>query len=142
VPPYTQRTFSSPDSRHARKGNWVAGVFSLLFFFVAGTLGLVARLRFPDIEPDQAIPTIVTNMLPVGLVGLAVAALLAVIMSTASSYLNSTAVVFVKDIYQPFIRPDITDAGKVWIGRIVTLVVGVASIVFALSVPSVVDAIL
>ncbi len=35
------------------------------------------------------------------------AALLAVVMSTASSYLNSIAVVFTKDIYLPFVNPSV-----------------------------------
>ena len=45
------------------------------------------------------------NLMPVGVLGLVVAALLAVVMSTASSYLNSTAVVLTKDIYQPLSSP-------------------------------------
>jgi solute:Na+ symporter, SSS family len=68
--------------------------------------------------------------------------LLAVVMSTASSYLNSIAVVFVKDIYQPFIDPDVSASRKVWPERGLSLVVGGAAILFAVSVPSIVDALL
>jgi SSS family solute:Na+ symporter len=63
-------------------------------------------------------------------------------MSTASSYLNSIAVVFVKDIYQPFINPNVSASRKVWLERSLSLVVGGAAILFAVSVPSIVDALL
>ena len=142
VPPYAQRTFSTPDSRHARLGFMLSGVFAFAFFFVAASLGLVALKLFPDIAPDQALPTIVMELMPVGLVGILVAALLAVVMSTASSYLNSIAVVFTKDIYQPFINPDVGPRQRLWIERLLSLVVGAAATVFAVTVPSIVDALL
>jgi len=142
VPPYAQRTFSTPDSRHARLGFMLSGVFAFAFFFVAASLGLVALELFPGIEPDQALPTIVMELMPVGLVGLLVAALLAVVMSTASSYLNSIAVVFTKDIYQPFVNPQVGPRQRLWIERGLSLVVGVGATLFAVTVPSIVDALL
>jgi len=120
----------------------MSGVFAFFFFFVSASIGLVALALFPDISPDQAVPTVVKNLVPVGLVGLVVAALLAVVMSTASSYLNSIAVVFVKDIYLPFIDPNLSASRKVWLERILSLAVGGAAILFAVSVPSIVDALL
>ncbi|HWM05456.1 MAG TPA: sodium:solute symporter family protein [Actinophytocola sp.] len=142
VPPYAQRTFSTPDSRHARIGFALSGGFAFLFYFIAASIGLVALVLFPNIAPDQAIPTVVMNLLPAGLIGLVVAALLAVVMSTASSYLNSIAVVFVKDIYQPFINPRVSAQKKLWLERGLSLGIGVVATVFALSVPSIVDALL
>jgi solute:Na+ symporter, SSS family len=141
VPPYTQRAFSTPDPANARKGYVMSGIFAF-FFFVSASIGLVALALYPHISPDQAIPTIVKNILPIGITGLVVAALLAVVMSTASSYLNSMAVVFVKDIYLPFINPNLSASRKVWMERLLSLVVGGAAILFAVSVPSIVDALL
>jgi SSS family solute:Na+ symporter len=80
--------------------------------------------------------------MPIGLVGLLVAALLAVVMSTASSYLNSIAVVFTKDIYLPFVNPRLSRHGRLWTERALSVVVGVAATVFAVTVPSIVDALL
>src|SRR5215204_6374344 len=142
VPPYTQRAFSTPDPANARKGYMMSGIFAFFFFFVSASIGLVALALYPNIAPDQAVPTVVKNVVPVGLVGLVVAALLAVVMSTASSYLNSIAVVFVKDIYLPFINPNLSASRKVWLERGLSLVVGGAAILFAVSVPSIVDALL
>ncbi|WP_046469622.1 sodium:solute symporter family protein [Allosalinactinospora lopnorensis] len=143
VPPYAQRVFSTPDGRNARKGMMLTGAFSLLFYFVTATIGLVCLALFPDrIAGDQAIPTVVMELLPVGLTGLAIAALLAVVMSTASSYLNSCAIVFVKDVYKPFIHPGVSDRSRLALERVLTLVVGAGAILFAVSVPGIVDALL
>src|SRR5215204_4758337 len=141
VPPYTQRAFSTPDPANARKGYVMSGIFAF-FFFVSASIGLVALALYPNISPDQAVPTVVKNVVPIGLVGLVVAALLAVVMSTASSYLNSIAVVFVKDVYQPFIDPNVSASRKVWLERGLSIMVGGAAILFAVSVPSIVDALL
>ena len=142
VPPYTQRALSTPDAASARKGYTVAGIFSILFYFMSASVGLIALVLFPNVSPDQAFPTVVKELLPVGITGLVVAALLAVVMSTASSYLNATAVVFVKDIYQPFINPGVSDSGRLWLQRLITLIVGGAAIIFAFAAPSIVDALL
>jgi SSS family solute:Na+ symporter len=142
VPPYAQRTFSTPDSRHARKGYALAGFFSFFFFFTSASLGLIALVLYPDIESDQALPTVVMNLMPVGVLGLVVAALMAVVMSTASSYLNSTAVVLTKDIYQPLSATELPPSRRLTVERATSVVVGAGATIFALSVPSIVDALL
>jgi len=142
VPPYTQRAFAAKDPQASRRGYLIAGIFSFGFFFVTASIGLVALALFPDTASDQALPTVVANLLPVGITGLVLAALLAVIMSTADSYLNSTAVVFVKDIYIPFLKPNAGDRERLVAQRILTLAVGTAAVIFALSAPSIIDALL
>ncbi|MEV0053698.1 sodium:solute symporter family protein [Saccharopolyspora shandongensis] len=142
VPPYAQRTFSATDARAARKGFVLTGFFAAAFFFITATIGLTALVLFPGIEPDQALTTVVMKLVPAGIVGLVVAALLSVVMSTASSYLNSIAVIFVKDIYQPFVKPDLGARERLWWERALSLVVGVAATLFAISAPSIVDALL
>lgn len=142
VPPYAQRAYATPDAANARKGYTAAGFFGFFFYFVTATLGLIALVLFPDIGQDAALPTIVREILPVGITGLVLAALLAVVMSTADSYLNSTAVVFVKDIYLPFINPELNESRRLWLERAVNFIVGAAAIIFALYVPTIVDALL
>lgn len=142
VPPYAQRTFSTPDSSHARKGFVTAGIFSFFFFFISASIGAVAFVLYPDIEPDSALPTVVTNLMPIGLLGLLVAALLAVVMSTASSYINSSAVVFTDDLYRPLAKHEASQRKRLNIERTLSVVVGAGATIFALTVPSIVDALL
>ncbi|WP_197379657.1 sodium:solute symporter family protein [Mycolicibacterium mengxianglii] len=142
VPPYAQRTFSTPDSSHARKGFVTAGIFSFFFYFIAASIGAVALVLYPDIDPDSALPTVVTNLMPVGLLGLLVAALLAVVMSTASSYLNSSAVVFTDDLYRPLTKQEPSARKRLNMERGLSVLVGAGATLFALTVPSIVDALL
>ena len=142
IPPYTQRAFSAPDASHARKGYALAGVFGFFFYFVSASLGLVALVLFPDIASDQALPTIVSEVLPIGIAGLVAAALLAVVMSTADSLLNSATVVFANDIVKAFLWPDIDRRRMLWLERCVNAVIGLGALFFALSAESIVDALL
>jgi solute:Na+ symporter, SSS family len=142
IPPYTQRALSAPDAGHARKGYALAGVFGFFFYFVSASLGLVALVLFPGIAPDQALPTIVREALPVGIAGLVAASLLAVVMSTADSLLNSSTVAFANDIYKPFINPHISQSRLLWLERGGNVVIGLGALVFALSAKSIVDALL
>ncbi|MCW8885429.1 MAG: sodium:solute symporter family protein, partial [Motiliproteus sp.] len=142
VPPYTQRALAAPDSRNARLGYTIAGGFGFLFYFVSATIGLVALVLFPDTSPDRAMPELIRSALPVGITGLVLAALLAVVMSTADSYLNSSAVVFVRDIYQSFINPEVSEQKRLWIERGVNLAIGIGAIIFALYATSIIDALL
>ena len=142
VQPYAQRAFAAKNSRASRRGFLLAGLFSVGFYFVAASIGLVARVLYPDVSPDQALPTVVAQLLPVGISGLVLAALFAVIMSTADSYLNATAVSFARDLYVSFIHRGAGERLLLVVQRVVTVVVGVGAAFFALAAPSIIDALL
>ncbi|MEV0701049.1 cation:proton antiporter [Saccharopolyspora sp. NPDC050389] len=120
-----QTTITATDARSARWGLVLAGFFAGAFFFITATIGLLATVLFPGVAPDQALTTVVMRLIPAGIVGLVVAALLSVVMSTASSSLNSIAVVFVKDIYRPLVDPDASARKQLWLERALSLGVGV-----------------
>lgn len=75
------------------------------------TLGTDWRLRLPlvgfngAINPEQILPAVLLNMMPTGIKGLLVVAMLAAMMSTQTGMVNGACAYFVKDIYQAFVRP-------------------------------------
>jgi SSS family solute:Na+ symporter len=75
------------------------------------TLGTDWRLRLPlvgfngSINPEQILPAVLLNMMPTGIKGLLVVAMLAAMMSTQTGMVNGACAYFVKDIYQAFLRP-------------------------------------
>ena len=84
---------------------------------------------FPEIDAsimgeDLAFPAMLA-LLPSGLLGLLIAALLAALMSTLSTHLNWGASYIVEDVYARFINVEASDATKVWIGRLSTIVLAV-----------------
>jgi solute:Na+ symporter, SSS family len=70
-------------------------------------------------KPDFAYPTLVLNLLPVGLVGLVMAALLAAVMGAMSSVFNSASTLVTLDFYKK-IRPEASERQLVNFGRIAT----------------------
>ena len=56
-------------------------------------------------EPELALPTVIMEIVPVGLKGILIAALIAAAMSTVDGFLNSSAAYFVNDIYKQHIKP-------------------------------------
>jgi len=80
---------------------------------------------------DEVFGLFIINKMPMGLIGLIVAAVLAAAMSTLSSSLNSSAGAFVADFYRP-LRPDKDDSHYLTVSKSMTLVWGIAQTVVAL----------
>jgi SSS family solute:Na+ symporter len=129
-----QRTLAARDLSTARRGAlWGAflKVWPILIFLIPGVIGAALNeqnmLAIPTdasgaISGDQVFPTMVATLLPAGLRGLVVAALMAALMSSLSSLFNSTATIFTVDVYEK-IRPGLPEAQLVRVGRMATLVV-------------------
>jgi SSS family solute:Na+ symporter len=83
-------------------------------------------------KSDNIVPFFIKTQLPVGMIGLVVAALLAAAMSSLDSDLNSMATVIVDDFFA-HLRPNSTDSQRLWLGRVAVAVLGVMAILFSLS---------
>jgi solute:Na+ symporter, SSS family len=142
-----QRVLAARDAKHARLGPLFCAFIKILpvFFFVLpgvicvalvqqGHFGLetvdgVTRPVGPAASKD-AYPFMITHLLPIGLKGLVVAAMLAAAMQTCSAALNSAATLFAYDIWKRW-RPATTDRSLVKIGRWTTLVATLVAIVLS-----------
>src|SRR5579863_9168919 len=116
-----QRVLSAKDEGHAKAGTIFAGFLKILPVFMLVLPGIIAFALFPDQvkKPDFAYPTLVLNLLPVGLVGLVMAALLAAVMGAMSSVFNSASTLVTLDFYKK-IRPEASENQLVMFGRIAT----------------------
>ena len=137
-----QRVLSARDEGHAKAGTIFAGFLKILPVFLLVLPGLIAFALFkdmfvigPDGSPtngDIAFPTLILNLLPTGLVGLMIAALLAALMGGMASVFNSTSTLVTLDFYKK-LRPDATEKQLVLIGRVATalmVVLGIAWVPF------------
>jgi solute:Na+ symporter, SSS family len=121
-----QRVLAAKDPRHARRGTVFAGYLKLLPLFIFVIPGIVAYAlsqqgRLQLAAPDQALPTLVGTLLPVGLRGLVVAGLLAALMSSLSSVFNSTSTLITIDVYKK-VRSRASERELVLIGQSSTAV--------------------
>jgi len=122
-----QRALSAKNSIIARKGALFAGYLKILpvfIFFLPGVIAFALMqkgiINFSLNNADQALPAMISNFLPVGVKGIAIAGLLAALMSSLSSAFNSSSTLLTIDFYQKF-RPQATDSQLVSFGRISTL---------------------
>lgn len=121
-----QRVLSGKNINESRRGSIFAGYLKLLplFLFVIPGVIAYALTQRGDItlsKPDEALPTLIGALLPVGLKGIVVAGLLAALMSSLSSVFNSCSTLITWDIYKK-LRPESTEKTLVLVGRIATII--------------------
>src|SRR6266567_1818809 len=88
-------------------------------------------------DPETALPVIIGAMLPTGLVGFMLAALLSGFLATFSSTVNGGAAYLVKDVYQRYINPTADNKRLVWVSYIssaLLIVIGLIISVFGDSI--------
>ena len=112
-------------------------VLSPLIFFLPG---IFCRILHPELsDPDSAYVKMVAEYLPTGMVGLIIAVLIAALISTLDSGLNSLSTVFTLDIYVKKFRPNADAKERIRLGRIVTVLAAVVGTCFALLLAQVKD---
>jgi SSS family solute:Na+ symporter len=84
-------------------------------------------------DPDRMVPMFVLTFLPPGLVGFVLVAIVAALMSSLDSAINSLSAVTMQDIYKTYIRPDASERHYLAVSKILTLCWGVFCIAAALA---------
>jgi len=156
---YIQRYHTASNPRDAGMSIWLCVLYyvpvSFLFFFIGTALyafygenpALIMELKQQvSIEKniplealkasdygDRVLPFFMKTQIPTGFLGLLVAALMSAGMSTMSSGMNSSATVFLKDIYLRYINPVADEKRQFKMLLISTAVMGSLGIVFGIS---------
>ena len=126
-----QRVLTAKSIDEGRKGVLLVGLLTLLTLFIIIIPGVMAIKFFPGLEkPDMVYPSLVIKMLPAGLVGFLLAALVAALTSSLSGLLNSVATLFTMDFFTK-IKKDSTSKQQVMVGRITSLIVLVIAVWWA-----------
>ncbi|CAG5071763.1 Sodium/glucose cotransporter [Dyadobacter sp. CECT 9623] len=94
----------------------------------AAISNLAATLT-PGDYGDKVMPHFMVNKVPVGLLGLIIAAIMSAAMSTISSGMNASATVFSIDIYQKYIKSDLTSKESLRLLYIATTVFGLLGMI-------------
>lgn len=156
---YVQRYHTAKSQKEAARSVWLCVYWYLpvsLLFFIIGTAlyayfaenpellltvkQQVAAEKNVDINSlkpadygDKILPFFMVLKVPKGLVGLIIAAILSAAMSSISSGMNSSATVFLKDIYQRYINPNPGPKKELQILYTVTAITGILAIVFGIT---------
>lgn len=134
-----QRYLTAGSDKEAIKASLIGVLMSVpvwaLFMFIGTALfsyyQLSGALLPEGIKADAVFPHFIMNELPVGLVGLVLAGLLAAAISSLDSDLNCLSAIFMEDYYSRF-RPKTSPQKQLMIGKVVVVLAGIASIMVAL----------
>lgn len=136
-----QRCFSVPTERDACKLNILAGFCFLIVPSLWLLPVIVLRKHLPDMtelwqqlnNPSEgAYVTIALSLLPNGLIGLTLSAILAATMSTMSTVYNFLSSIVTENVYKPLFAQNISPKQAMQAGKIITLVLGFFSIIVAI----------
>lgn len=140
-----QKGLAAKSLTEAKRGLIFAAYLKILIPVIVIIPGITAYVMFnhPDLshsiegltgtidKADQAYPWLLRNFAPTGIRGLAFAALIAAVVSSLASMLNSTSTIFTYDIYKGLINRSASDKQMVSIGRITAFVALVIAVVAA-----------
>jgi solute:Na+ symporter, SSS family len=141
-----QRAMAAESMSAARRTPLIATFPKMLFPFLVIVPGMIAMaltqrtgagsLSLPSkpdgsLNFDLVIPLMLGHYFPNGLLGLGLTALIASFMSGMAGNLTAFNTVWTNDIYQPYIRSNASDAHYLWMGRIITVVGVVLSLLAA-----------
>jgi SSS family solute:Na+ symporter len=130
-----QRVMAAKDAKTGQKIYTRTAFFFVCRFLVPGLWGIAAlHALAPGVGSSSlnAMPTWLSTFLPVGLMGLLVAAMLAADMSTDSSYMLTWASVIYNDIIAPWRRPGWTESRGLLMNRLLVAAIGVFLLFYGL----------
>lgn len=139
-----QRFYSVKDEKSAKRVGRFASLLFLTVPFVFGIPPLVAKVIWPDLSQveffkpyigknpqDLVFIAMCLKLLPNGLIGVFIAAMLAATMSTLSAVYNLVSSIIARDIYQGIIRPKTPDEALLKIGRRASIILGLIVTILA-----------
>ncbi len=135
-----QRLLSTSSYKESLKAQITSSLISLPFMLMLWFVGL-AIFTFYSQNPDprvtsgdEAFFVFVGTRLPPPVPGLILAAMLAAVMSSLDSGINSLATIWLKEFHQRFINKDLNDKDQVKVSRIATVAIGVFAMAFAITI--------
>ncbi len=139
-PDIYSRLFLAKDERIAKKSAVATSLCLVPFAFAVVLIGMCARTLLPQISPEQSVPMVIKEMLPIWLGGIAIAAFLAVLMSSADTLLMTTGTIAAWDIYKQYINPTATDKEVIKVSRWMMIAIGLLALLVSLLAKGVISA--
>jgi len=144
-----QRIYASKSEKEAKKAWFIAGLFEYpVMAFIGVIFGLIAQVAFQqnlfeglgkpvgsEIDPEIGLPLLLRTALPIGVMGLIMAAYFSAIMSTADSCLIASSGNILTDIINRWVSLK----HKMWISQLLTFAIGAFALILAISMENVLE---
>ena len=122
---FIQRLASVPTERDAKKMSLLTAFLFFVFPIIALLPAVCARQLIPGVNPEESYLRLCCQLLPSGVLGLLVSAMLAATLSTSAGEFNVTSPVLTKDVYERLWRPNASPREQLLVARLTTLGVAV-----------------
>jgi SSS family solute:Na+ symporter len=143
IPPYANRALAARSEAASKSGFFWAGMYCVVWLGIVATMGVLAHGTLPPgTAADDVFLEIGKAMLPFGTYGLLLASVIAIVMSSQESVLNSATVAFTRDIVRVAVRGNITDRQSLILSRAGTIVIAAIATIVARYAPSIIEGLL
>lgn len=123
-----QKVLAAKDEEQGQKGVLFTAFLKILMPVIFIVPGIMAYILYPGLEnSDEAYLKIVTGVLPVGMIGLMVAVMLAALINTIAAGLNSFSTVFTIDVFRKY-NPHASEQKVKKVGQLVSVCVAVIAV--------------
>ncbi|HKA16756.1 MAG TPA: sodium:solute symporter family protein [Blastocatellia bacterium] len=140
-PGLLQKVFGARDKKAVRVGVGLNAVSLLAYAIVPVLIGVIARARFPGLTNHElALPTLLTQALPLWLGALLLGAIFSAELSAADAALFMLSTSLGKDLYKSFVNPEATDERLMRVAKAAAIVCGMAGAILASFLPTVITA--
>ncbi len=140
-PGLLQKVFAAKNETAVRRGVALNAVTLLAYAIIPALLGIIAHVQFPTLaNRELALPTLLTEGLPLWLGGLLLGAIFSAELSASDAVLFMLSTSLTKDLYQSFFNPAATDRQLLKVARIAAVVCGILGALLAAWLPGVVSA--
>jgi SSS family solute:Na+ symporter len=140
-PGLLQKLFGARDERAVRAGVGLNALALMAYAIVPVLMGMMARSHFPALtDRELALPTLLTQSLPLWLGALLLAAIFSAELSAADAALFMMSTSLSKDLYKAFINPSADESRLMRVARFSAIACGVVAALLAMIMPTVISA--
>lgn len=132
-----QKIYAAESEKTAKKVFQLGALLFIPFAILPTVLGMMAAVSMPNADPNSIIFALMAKFLPIGLLGVGLAGVLAVVMSTIDSMLMVGTATLTKDFYKTFFNKDASEAAMLKMARIFTVIFGLLGLFTAFLYPDI-----
>jgi len=128
-PDIYSRVLCAKNNTVAKRSSLIASAIVILFSLILAVIGLLAFVKFPGLNPEQALPVTLNKLIPTGLKGIIVAGFLGAIMSSADTCLISASTILSRNVVSPLFK--LSEEREFVNTKIGIILIGVISLLIA-----------
>jgi SSS family solute:Na+ symporter len=135
------RLFCARDEKTAQRATFLSAFSFVPLAFAIVLIGMGAKVLYPQISPEQALPQVISGVLSPWLGGLVLAAVVAALMSSADTCLLSQGVILTQDIIKQFL-PSLSEKKTILLTRLNIITLGLLALGLAMILKGVISSLL